>query len=170
MATLVRGIAYVQWIRRFIRVHGRRHPKELGEDDVRALLSSLAVEGGVAASTQNQASAALTFRYDKVIRRPLPRIDGVAPARTSTRVPVVLSESESPRDVRCAARTVTTLRSTDVRQRVARRECVSLRIKDNDFERREITVRGGKGEKDRRTSLADLCRPALLAQVEHVRA
>ncbi|MDF2775725.1 MAG: integron integrase [Geminicoccaceae bacterium] len=162
--------AYAHWIRRYIRFHGRRHPKDLGEDDVRAFLSSLAVERGVAASTQNQASAALIFLYDKVLRRTLRRIDGVTPARTTTRVPVVLSESEL-RAMFAALRGPSRLCAQLMYGSGLRvGECVSLRIKDIDFERREITVRGGKGEKDRRTPLADVCRPALLAQVERVRA
>jgi site-specific recombinase XerD len=84
--------AYVHWIRRYIVFHGRRHPRELGEVDVRRFLSSLAADEGVAASTQNQALSAITFLYDAVLDRPLTRIDGVAPAKRSRRIPVVLSQ------------------------------------------------------------------------------
>src|SRR6185437_7620014 len=86
--------AYVHWIRRFILANGRRHPRELAEDDVRRFLSALAVEHRVAVSTQNQALAAITFLYDRVLDRPLTRIEGIHPARRSRRVPVVLSVAE----------------------------------------------------------------------------
>lgn len=161
--------AYLNWIRRFIRYHGRRHPRELGEDDVRRFLSFLAVEGGVSASTQNQASAALAFLYERVMRRPLRRIDGIAPARASIRVPVVLSEAEL-RDVFRVLRDPVRLCARLMYGSGLRvGECVSLRVKDIDFERGEITVRGGKGDKDRRTPLPRTCYEALHAQLDRVR-
>jgi hypothetical protein len=86
--------AYVHWIRRYIVYNDRRHPKELGEIDVRRFLSSLATDDRVAASTQNQALAAVTFLYDRVLDRPLTRIDGIQPARRSRHVPTVLSSAE----------------------------------------------------------------------------
>lgn len=73
--------AYVYWIRRYIRFHGRRHPRELGPEAVRVFLSSLVLHDNVAASTQNQALAALLFLYARVLRSPLPRIEGIAAAR-----------------------------------------------------------------------------------------
>ena len=88
--------AYVCWIRRYVLFHQRRHPRDLGTDDVRRFLSSLARERKVAASTQNQALAALTLLYDRVLLQPLERVDGVSPARRTRHVPVVLS----PREVR----------------------------------------------------------------------
>ena len=86
--------AYVQWIRRFVVFHGRRHPKDLDAEHVRLFLSMLANEAAVSASTQNQALAALLFLYDGVLKKPLPRIDGIAPARRSRRVPEVLSQDQ----------------------------------------------------------------------------
>ena len=86
--------AYVHWIRRYIVRNERRHPRDLGETEVRRFLSGLAVEDRVAASTQNQALAALTFLYDRVLQRPLTRIEGIAPARLSRHVPVVLTPAE----------------------------------------------------------------------------
>ena len=86
--------AYCHWIVAYIRFHGRRHPRELGADAVRDFLSHLAVDRRVAASTQNQALAALVFLYGRVLRLPLPRVDGVTPARRSRYVPVVLSVRE----------------------------------------------------------------------------
>src|SRR5258707_10980226 len=149
--------AYVFWIRRFVQHHGRRHPKELGEPAVRDYLSHLATVDRVAASTQNQALAALTFLYDAVLKRPLERIDGIAPARRSRHVPVVLSQ----REVRVLlGRLRDPLRLCAMLMygsglRVS--ECVSLRVKDVDLDRGEIVVRSGKGGKDRRTPLAERC-------------
>ena len=162
--------AYIQWIRRFVRYHDLRHPRDLVESDVSAYLSSLAVESGVSPATQNQALAALLFLYKDVVRRPLRRIDGVVPARSQARVPVVLSE----REVRSildelsqpAKLCVTVMYGAGLR--IA--ECVSLRIKDVDFDRSEIVVHGGKGDKDRRTPLPKTCRRALARQLATARA
>jgi len=148
---------YVEWIRRFIVFHGRRHPRELGEAQVQEFLSRLAVEEHVAASTQNQALAALKFLYDRVLDRPLAALEALAPAARSRHVPVVLSQ----REVRAimalltqpAALCVAVMYGSGLRIR----ECVTLRVKDIDIDRRQIVVRGGKGNKDRRTPLAEVC-------------
>ena len=153
--------AYVHWIRRYIEFHGRRHPGELGPDAVRQFLSDLAVGQRVAASTQNQALQALLFLYGQVLRTPLPRIDGIAPARRPRHVPVVLSQGEVrallerlPASVRLCG-----MLMYGSGLRVA--ECASLRVKDVDLDRREIVVRSGKGNKDRRAPLAEVCVPLL---------
>jgi integron integrase len=147
--------AYAFWIRRFILHHGRRHPRDLTAHAVREFLSHLATVDRVAASTQNQALAALTFLYDAVLRQPLERIDGIAPARRARRVPVVLSQ----REVRALlgrmhdpSRLCATLMYGSGLRIL---ECVSLRVKDIDLDRREVIVRGGKGGKDRRTPLPE---------------
>jgi integron integrase len=149
--------AYVYWVRRFIVANGRRHPSDLGPDEVRAFLSHLSVEEGVSASTQSQAMAALSFLYARVVRRPLGSMDGVAPARRSRHLPVVLSQREvraimgrleEPHRLCIALMYGSGLRVL---------ECVRLRVKDVDLDRREIVVRGGKGDKDRRTPLAKSC-------------
>ena len=160
---------YAHWIRRFIRFHDRRHPREMGEEEVRRFLSSLAVESGVSASTQNQASAALAFLYDRVIGRPLRRIDGVAPARVLPRVPVVVSQSEVRELFGVLRDPVRLCAQLMYGSGLRVGECVSLRVKDVDFERGEIAVRGGKGDRDRRTPLAKRCRDALRAQIDRVR-
>jgi integron integrase len=146
--------AYAEWIRRYILFHGRRHPRDLDGADVSAFLSDLATRRRVAASTQNQAYAALQFLYARVLRRPLKPLTGLARARVTRRLPVVLSQREV-RDVlarlRGRARLVATLLyGSGLRIN----ECVALRVKDVDLERREIVVRGGKGDRDRRVPLA----------------
>ena len=87
--------AYIQWIRRYIRFHERRHPADLDERGVSVYLSALAVELGVSPATQNQALAALLFLYKDVVRRPLRRIEGIIPARSSSRIPVVCRKTRS---------------------------------------------------------------------------
>lgn len=149
--------AYVHWIRRYIVYSGRRHPKDLDETDVRRFLSSLAVEHKVAASTQNQALAALTFLYERVLERPLTRIEGLAPARASKYVPVVLSPQEIRSIVRALPETARLCALIMYGSGLRLMECLRLRVKDIDFDRREIVVRNGKGGKDRRTPLADAC-------------
>lgn len=147
--------AYLLWIRRYVVFHDRRHPRDLDVGAVSAYLSHLARVDRVAASTQNQALAALRFLYDVALKQPLPYVEDIAPARLSTYVPVVLSQrevrallAELPRPVDlCAALMYGGgLRVT---------ECVRLRVKDVDLDRHELVVRGGKGDKDRRTPLAE---------------
>jgi integron integrase len=145
--------AYVYWTRRFVRFHERRHPKDMGEAEVVAFLSSLAVEEHVAASTQKQAQSALVFLYDRVLARSLPPLDGFASAQGGGSVPTVLSAREvralfrelAPIPRLCAA----LMYGSGLRVS----ECVSLRVKDLDFDRSAVIVRDGKGGKDRRAPL-----------------
>jgi integron integrase len=147
--------AYLHWVRRFIYFHSKRHPAGLGGPEVERFLSDLATEGRVSASTQNQALAALLFLYREVLGKELPWMDGVVRAKRPARVPVVLSENE----VRALLAQLdgkrwlvaTLLYATGMRLL----EGLHLRVKDVDFERREITVRDGKGGRDRRTMLPE---------------
>jgi integron integrase len=149
---------YVFWIRRFILFHGKRHPREMGAPEVEAFLSDLAVNGQVAAATQNQALSALLFLYREVLGVELPWLEGLTRAKRPQRLPVVLT----PAEVRAVLE-----RMDGVYGLMARllygtgmrlMECVRLRVKDVDFGRNEILVRDGKGAKDRVTML-----PAALA-------
>lgn len=161
--------AYVFWIRRFIVANGRRHPSDLGEADVARFLSSLALKDRVAASTQNQALAALVFLYAHVVGRPLARVEGIAPAHRPRRLPVVLSQGEIRRILReledphrlC----VELMYGSGLRVT----ECVRLRVKDVDLDRRELLVREGKGDKDRRVPLAMTCVQPLAERIERER-
>jgi integron integrase len=149
--------AYVHWIRRFIMANERRHPSDLGPDEIRRFLSRLANEDRVSASTQNQALSALVFLYAHVVRRPLAPIDGIAPARRSRHLPVVLSVRELRAILERLAEPHRLCVALMYGSGLRVLECVSLRIKDVDLERREIVIRGGKGGKDRRTPLARAC-------------
>jgi integron integrase len=146
--------AYTAWIRRYILFSGRRHPADLDTADVSAFLSDLAVRQRVSAATQNQALAAITFLYAGVLRRPLVPVSHVVPATARRRLPVVLSESEVRAIIgilRDPDRLVVSLLYGSGLRIL---ECVSLRVTDVDLDRCEITVRGGRGDKDRRAPLA----------------
>jgi integron integrase len=157
--------AYVAWIIRYIKFHGRRHPRDLDATDVSVFLSDLAVRQQVSASTQNQAAAALKFLYVSMMRRPLDTLNDIVPASRPKRLPVVLSVSEI-RSILGLLRepdrlVVSLLYGSGLRVL----ECVSLRVKDIDLDRCEITVRGGKGDKDRRVPLAQSVLPDLRRQL-----
>ena len=160
---------YLQWIRRFIYFHGKRHPRDLGGPEVEAFLSELATVGRVAASTQNQALSALLFLYREVLEIELPWLDGLVRAKRPARVPVVLTESEVRLLLARLDGTrwlvVGLLYSSGMRLL----EGLRLRVKDVDFERRELTVRDGKGSRDRRTMLSERLIEPLRAHLARVR-
>ena len=162
--------AYVGWVRRFVRFCGMRHPLGLRERDVERFLTSLAVDGGVSASTQNQALSALVFLYDAVLGRPLGLCTGLIRARATKRVPVVLTREEVGA-VLAAMRGVPALVAALLYGSGLRLlEALQLRVKDLDFARREVLVRGGKGDRDRRTMLPEVLIVPLLRHLEDVRA
>lgn len=147
--------AYVQWIRRFIVFHGKRHPAEMGEAEVRAFLSHLAVECGVAASTQNQALNAIVFLYRHIVERPLGELAGVVRAKRPQRLPVVLSVEEIGRILRQLHGLYWLIACLQYGSGLRLLESVRVRIKDLDFGHRAILVRDGKGAKDRVVTLPD---------------
>ncbi len=161
--------AYVYWIRRFIVANDRRHPSDLGEADVARFLSSLALKEQVAASTQNQALAALVFLYAHVVGRPLSRVDGVAPASRPRRLPVVLSQREIRAILAHLEQPYRLCIELMYGSGLRVSECASLRVKDVDLDRRELVVREGKGGKDRRTPLAAGAVRPLAEQIERER-
>jgi integron integrase len=160
--------AYLGWIRRFILFHQKRHPKVMGKLEVEAFLSHLASVGKVSASTQNQALAALLFLYREVLEIELPWLSDVTRAKVSQHVPCVLSVAEV-RDLLAYMDgrewlMASLLYGTGMRLM----ECLRLRVKDVDFQRLEITVRQGKGGKDRRTMLPATLVVPLRQQFERV--
>ena len=153
--------AYVHWIRRYILFHGKRHPKELNASHITAFLTSMAVRDRVSASTQNQALSAVLFLYGAVLHQELGDIEHAPRAKTPHHVPVVLSVADVRR-VLAAMSGVTRLAASLLYGAGLRlQECLELRVKDIDFERRELTVRRGKGQKDRRVMLPESIREAL---------
>ncbi len=161
--------AYLSWIKRFILFHDKRHPREMGEVEIESFLTYLAVQRNVAPSTQNQALAALLFLYQEVLHLPLDEDILPVPAKRSKRLPVVLSR----REVRALLAELSGVHLLICQLlygcglRVT--ECLSLRIQDLDFDRGEITVRGGKGDKDRRTVLPEAVRQPLIRHLERVK-
>lgn len=144
---------YLAWIKRFILANDKRHPRDLGGADVEDFLSQLAVREHVAASTQNQALSALLFLYRNVLGIELPWMEGVVRAKRSLRVPTVLARDEVQRMLLHMDGRPWLLASLLYGTGMRLKECLRLRIKDTDFGRNEITVRDGKGGKDRRTVL-----------------
>ena len=157
--------AYVDWARRYILFHGKRHPSCMGAKEVEAFLTHLAVHGNVAASTQNQAKSALLFLYREVLGVELPWLDGVQSAKRSQRLPVVLTEEET--DALLARMSGTTGLIARLLYGAGLRllEGARLRVKDLDFARLEIAVRDAKGAKDRVTMLPDPLVEPLRAQL-----
>jgi integron integrase len=161
--------AYVHWIRRFLLFHDRKHPRRLAEADVNRFLTHLAVHEHVAASTQNQALAAVLFLYEKVLARLLDRIEGVVRAHRPKRLPVVLTRDEV-QAILCqlggAPRLVCTLLYGSGLRLL---EGLRLRVKDLDFARSELTVREGKGNKDCVTMLPQLLHQPLRQHLHGIR-
>ncbi|NLV30082.1 MAG: integron integrase [Acidobacteria bacterium] len=160
--------SYVAWIRRFILFHGKRHPKEMGETEIAAFLSALAVKGRVSASTQNQALCALLFLYRDVLRIPLCRVQDVVRAKVPRRLPVVLTRDEVGRVLEQLRGTVRLMVTLLYGSGLRLLECARLRIKDVDFQLHQITVRAGKGDKDRVTLLPATIEAELAQHVERV--
>ena len=151
----------MDWIRRYILFHRKRPPSEMGEREITEFLTHLAVEKHVAASTQNQAFAALLFLYQQVLERKLDFIDNVQRVTRPAKLPVVLTPGE--------ARAVLAHLKSEYRlmaellygSGLRLMECVRLRIKDIDFGYGHITVRDGKGLRDRITILPERLRRPL---------
>lgn len=161
--------AYVLIIKRFILFHHKRHPQEMGVEEIRQYLSHLATARQVSASTQNQALSALLFLYREVLDRDLPFIEGIERAKRPQRVPTVLTSEEVRRVFIHLAGVYYLMASLLYGSGLRVMECVRLRVKDIDFDYRQITVRDGKGEKDRRTMLPHSLAELLKQQLEHAR-
>lgn len=158
--------AYLQWIKRFILFHGKRHPNEMGVAEVRAFLTHLANERNVSSSTQSQALNALLFLYRHVLDRGLEFVEGFERARRPVRVPVVLTKGEMERWLAAMPDTYRLFGQLLYGTGMRLMEGLRLRVKDVDFERNQIIVRDGKGMKDRVTMLPGALRTPL---TEHLR-
>ncbi|HEX6627897.1 MAG TPA: integron integrase [Gemmatimonadaceae bacterium] len=160
---------YLSWIRRYIRFHGKRHPRELGRDQIVEFLTSLAIQSNVSASTQNQALAAIAFLYRDVLNLPLEDSEQLTRAKRPVRLPVVLTKDEVCRLIgeMDGAPQLVAMLLYGAGMRVM--ECLQLRVKDIDFGGRQILVRGGKGNKDRITMLPAACAVRLREHLDEVR-
>lgn len=161
--------SYVAWVRRFILFNGKRHPAEMGEREVTAFLSALAVEGRVSASTQNQALSAIVFLYRHVLGVELEWMSGIVKAKRPVRLPTVLTREEVHAVLGELHGVPWLMASLMYGAGLRLLECARLRVKDIDFSRFEVTVRDGKGCKDRLTMLPVSLRDPLMAHLERVR-
>jgi integron integrase len=161
---------YLQWMRRFIRFHGRRHPREMGAPEVQAFLTHLAVKRGVAPSTQNQALQALLFLYKRVLGVGLPWLDEVVRAGKAKHVPVVLTRAEVSAVLGHLSGHQWLIANLLYGSGLRLAECLRLRVKDLDLERKELIVRDGKGGKDRITVLPLTLVPSLRAHLSKLNA
>jgi integron integrase len=161
--------AYVGWARRFILANGKRHPRTMGAREVEAFLTHLANAGHVAVSTQNQALSALLFLYREVLQIELPWMENIQRAKRPRRLPVVLSREEVAALLAEMEGVTWLMASLLYGSGMRLMECLRLRVQDVDFVRREITVRRGKGGKDRRTMLPAMVVDALQGQLAEAR-
>ncbi len=161
--------AYVSWIRRFIFHHGKRHPRDMGASEVTSFVTALAVRHQMSASTQNQALSAILFLYREVLRTDIGPLDGIPRGRVPERLPVVLTRGEVRRILDRLAGipwlVVALLYGAGLRIT----ECLELRGKDIDLDRRQIIIRRGKGQKDRRALLPMSVAPRLREHLDNVR-
>ncbi|MFT3770547.1 MAG: integron integrase [Minicystis sp.] len=162
--------AYCTWVRRFVLFHGRRHPREMGAPEIEAFLSHLANEQHVSASTQNQALAALLFLYVHVLSVPMDKLGDFTRAKRPQRIPAVLTPAEVTRVLDAMSGPTALMAALLYGAGLRLLECATLRVKDLDFERREIVVRDGKGQKDRITMLPERAIEPLGDHLGRVRA
>ncbi|MFN3750911.1 MAG: integron integrase [Thiobacillus sp.] len=162
--------AYVDWIKRFVLHFDKRHPAEMGAREVEAFLTHLAVQGRVAASTQNQAKSALLFLYREVLEHELPWLDEVERAKAPKRLPVVLTREEAQAVLSRLKGTHWLVASLLYGSGLRIMEALRLRVKDLEFTRGEILVREGKGFKDRVTMLPARLVEPIRAHLKQVRA
>jgi integron integrase len=158
---------YLNWVRRYILFHRKRHPLEMGAPEIQAFLIHLTDEN-ISASTQNQALSAILFLYREVLHKEIEPVL-LSAAKRPERLPTVLSREETARVLAQMNGIFKLMAQILYGSGLRLMECVRLRVKDIDFEYKTITVRDGKGEKDRITPLPDSIIPALRRQIEQVR-
>ncbi len=160
--------AYVQWIKRFVLFHDKRHPRDMGPEEVRQFLTHLAVTHRVAASTQNQALSAILFLYKAVLQQDIGWIDEIVWAKKPKRLPVVLTREEVKAVLQHLSGQTWLMASLLYGSGLRLSECLRLRVKDVDVSYHQITVRDGKGAQDRVTMLPERLNEALQAHVRTI--
>ena len=160
---------YVLWIKRFILFHQKRHPLEMGEREIEAFLTSLAIQGEVAASTQNQAFNALLFLYRHVLHKGLEESIQAVRAKRPQRLPTVLSREEARRVIAAMEGVEKLVVQVLYGGGLRLMECLRLRVKDIDFKLNQMVVHDGKGQKSRRTMLPEAIQEPLQIHLRRVR-
>ena len=161
--------SYVQWIKRFIIFHKKRHPIEMGKLEVEQFLTWLAVKRQVAPSTQNQALQAILFLYKKVLNLELAWLDDVVRAKRQHRIPVVLSRQEVAAVLAALTGSYLLIGKLLYGSGLRLMECLRLRVIALDLSRQSITVHAGKGGKDRVTVLPESLLVDIRNQIHRVR-
>jgi integron integrase len=161
--------AYVHWTKKFILFHRKRHPVTMGKPEIEAFLTHLAVKMNVAASTQNQAFSALLFPYREVLKTDFGQLDDVTRAQRRKRLPVVMTRAEVQRLLAVMTGTHQLLAKLLYGTGMRLMECLRLRVKDLDFEKRVITLRDTKSPRDRVTMLPVSLEPVLQAHLQRVK-
>jgi len=162
--------AYVSWVKRYIRFHKMRHPKDMGAPEINAFLTHLATDAKVSASTQNQALSAVLFLYRYVFRLDIGDLGDVVRARKSQRVPIVMTRDETRAVLSRMTGDTKLMASLLYGSGLRLSECLSLRVQDMDFDGGQITVFNGKGNKDRVTMLPEGLKEPLRAHLQRARA
>ena len=160
---------YIDWIRRYILFHGKKHPRQMGAAEIERFLTHLAVQGRVAASTQNQALCALVFLYKHVLGTEINGKINAERAKRPKRLPVVLSRPEVDRLMDHLRGVYWLMAGLLYGAGLRLMECVRLRVKDVDFDQHHIVVRAGKGNKDRVTLLPEQLVPDLKIQIHYAK-
>jgi len=161
--------SYVEWIKRFILFHGKRHPKDLGETEISQFISHLATARNVAASTQNQALNAIVFLYKQVLKIDLGDFGPMERAKRPKRLPTVLTQFEVNRILNTIPGLHGLMAKLIYGCGLRLMECMRLRVKDIDFGRNKVVVRNGKGGKDRCTMLPEKLKPFLMEHLKRVK-
>ncbi|MDH3692107.1 MAG: integron integrase [Gammaproteobacteria bacterium] len=162
--------AYLHWVKRYILFHEKKHPQDMGAEEITGFLSHLATHRHVAPSTQNQALNAILFLYREVLNVELPWLDEVVRAKGTTRVPVVFTREEVRAILSSLSNTRWLMASLMYGAGLRLSECLRLRVQDIDFSYKQIVVRDGKGKKDRVTMLPATLIPQLRRQLEYSRS
>jgi integron integrase len=161
--------AYAHWVKRYIFFHKLRHPAEMGEAEINAFLTHLAVDGKVSSSTQNQALSAILFLYRHILGREVGQIGEVIRARRPRHLPVVMNREEVKTVISHLYGEKKIIATLLYGAGLRLMECLRLRVQDIDFEKNQITVRNGKGDKDRVTMLPQSVKPMLTEHLRRVR-
>jgi integron integrase len=161
--------AYLQWIKRFILFHNKRHPKDMGEKEISQYISYLATDRKVASSTQNQAMNAIVFLYKQVLKIELGDFGHMERAKKPEKLPTVMSKREVGQVLAEISGTHRLMAKLLYGCGLRLMECVRLRVKDVDFDQNQVIVRDGKGMKDRSTLLPEQLKPLLSDQLERVK-
>jgi integron integrase len=160
---------YLSWIKRFILFHGKRHPRDMGLQEVQQFLSHLAVAGHVAASTQSQALSAILFLYQQVLKQDIGWLHDIVRAKQPQRLPVVLTQDEVAKVLRQLSGVTWIMGTILYGAGLRLLECLRLRVTDLDFSYHQIVVQDGKGQKDRVTMLPQHVKTPLQTHLQDVK-